>query len=120
MTEQCSSDIVERLRVLQTHERMFCATYQDISKEAADEIERLRGLAQAAQQPRWRHKKRGTFYTEIGRGTLQAEPSADLCEGDEIIFYRGDDGRLWCRRVEEFEDGRFEAVAVASARMAKR
>ena len=59
---------------------------------------------------RWRHVKRGTEYTEIGRAELQAA-NGPVAEGNILVIYRGDDGRLWSRREDEFADGRFERVA---------
>lgn len=59
---------------------------------------------------RWRDKKRGTYYTEVGLAALQtAEPIPD---GTALIVYRGDDGLLWARPSTEFKDGRFERVDV--------
>ncbi len=58
---------------------------------------------------RWRHLKRGTEYTEIGRAQLQVA-SSDPVEGSELVIYRGDDGKLWARETGEFEDGRFEPL----------
>lgn len=77
-----------------------------IQKEAADEIERLRS-ALSVETTKWRHKTRGTIYVEIGRGTMQ--DISDL-DNEPVVIYRGDDGRLWVRTVDEFEDGRFERV----------
>ena len=57
---------------------------------------------------RWRHVERGTVYEEIGRAELQA--AMDLIEGDTLVIYRGEDGKLWARQEDEFEDGRFEAL----------
>jgi hypothetical protein len=69
-------------------------------------------LAQApatSTAPRWRHLARGTTYTELGRGKLQAS-TRPVVEGDEIVAYRGDDGAWWFRERGEFEDGRFERM----------
>ena len=66
-----------------------------------------------AGEVRWRHKARGTTYTEIGRGRFQGTVAGMDCGDHEpVVLYRADaDGSLWCRTVEEFDDGRFEPAA---------
>jgi hypothetical protein len=69
---------------------------------------------------RWRHKKRGSTYTEVGRGRMQCEwlMDYDNTEGGgtradlaPVVVYRADvDGSLWVRPEDEFMDGRFEPV----------
>jgi hypothetical protein len=58
---------------------------------------------------RWRHKKHGTTYTEIARATLQSSIPYPR-EGDAMVVYRADDGSVWVREAQEFEDGRFEEI----------
>lgn len=67
----------------------------------------------------YRHKKRGTEYMLIGFGKMQAKnwhdkewPSDHISvDMREVAIYRSvDDGSLWVRPREEFEDGRFEKV----------
>ncbi len=58
----------------------------------------------------WRHKKRGTAYEEIGRAELQ-DATGSATEGCTLVIYRGEDGKLWARQENEFEDGRFEEVS---------
>lgn len=59
---------------------------------------------------RWRHKRRGTTYTAVAIGELQMSAD-DLCDGEEMMIYRSDDGKWWVRRREEFEDGRFDRIS---------
>jgi hypothetical protein len=59
---------------------------------------------------RWKHKKRGTSYTEIARGSLQSNDPGGLSANEPMVVYRGDDGKVWIRDATEFEDGRFEAL----------
>ena len=71
--------------------------------------------------PTHRHKKRGTDYALIGYGKMQAEdwfertpPHGDPASIDmsEVAIYQSvDDGSLWVRPREDFEDGRFEDLA---------
>lgn len=62
---------------------------------------------------RWRHLKRGSVYSIVGRGKIQTDtPLTDMAE---VVVYVpeyanpfGDDTEVWVRPVEEFFDGRFE------------
>jgi hypothetical protein len=58
---------------------------------------------------RWRHKKRGSTYIEVGTAELQT--SAYIVEGAKLTIYRSEhDERLWARPEAEFKDGRFEPL----------
>ena len=56
----------------------------------------------------FRHKKRGTDYALVGTLTVQCE--TPLKDGDEVLTYIDETGRMWGRRGPEFFDGRFEEV----------
>lgn len=64
-------------------------------------------------KPLWRHVKRGTVYTEIGRGKVQTY--TPLTDYAEVVVYRGQEGDTWVRPVGEFEDGRFAALTTAQS-----
>jgi hypothetical protein len=62
----------------------------------------------------YRHKKRGTLYRLVGIGKMQAETwhdkdtFGDPVDMAEVAVYQSlDDGAIWVRPREEFEDGRF-------------
>jgi hypothetical protein len=55
---------------------------------------------------RWRHEKRGTLYTELGRARLQCA-GAVLSDDEPMVVYVDDDGQMWVRSEREFMDGRF-------------
>ena len=58
--------------------------------------------------PQYRHKKRGTTYTVMGRATLQAEGPLD---NTKVVIYQSNiDGSMWVRPEAEFFDGRFEHI----------
>ena len=58
---------------------------------------------------RYRHVKRGTVYEIVGEAELQTNAD-NLVDGSQMMVYRGEDGKLWCRHYDEFHDGRFAAM----------
>lgn len=68
-------------------------------------------------QPTHRHVKRGTEYQLVGIGKVQAEDwytskneNIRTVDMREVAIYCGDDGQLWVRPIEDFNDGRFEVL----------
>jgi hypothetical protein len=64
---------------------------------------------------KWRHKKRGSTYEEVGRAKLQASDIGGMSDMQPMVVYRGEDGQLWVRPEDEFMDGRFEAIDAEKA-----
>jgi hypothetical protein len=62
----------------------------------------------------YRHRRRGTVYTVIGRANLQTD--RPVSDDETLVIYRGKDGDLWARPVREFRDGRFEPLPNGRAR----
>ena len=60
---------------------------------------------------RWKHKKTGGSYREIGRGRMQA--AIGTVDMDHVVIYQSEkDGSLWVRPTGEFDDGRFEQLPI--------
>lgn len=99
----------------------------------ADYEQRIRSALVKAPAPvaTHRHKKRGTEYVLIGIGKMQTsewmelENYKDACGYVPVdmrpvaIYQSVDDGSLWGRPIEEWEDGRFEVIAAPSQPQAK-
>ena len=58
-------------------------------------------------ETRWRHRKRGSVYTQVGVASVQS--TVPIGEPDDLLIYRGEDGRLWARPLREFLE-RFDPV----------
>lgn len=67
------------------------------------------GIRPVGWEPSHRHKKRGSAYRVLGRGQLQTEEV--IGDGEPLTIYQGEDGSLWARPVDEFNDGRFEPLS---------
>ncbi|USN16059.1 hypothetical protein PAPPERLAPAPP_03180 [Brevundimonas phage vB_BpoS-Papperlapapp] len=66
-------------------------------------------LAEAAERPTLRHKKRGTTYAVHAVGMLQTE--RPLTDGAALTIYRDEiDGAWFLRPPAEMQDGRFASV----------
>jgi len=60
---------------------------------------------------RYRHKKRGGTYTRLGDAPLQCAEPFTAAEGAIFTVYMAEaSGKLYVRPINEFDDGRFEAL----------
>ena len=94
---------------------------KDWQKEAKDNVHVAQALRQAQaaitamsslaakDAEKFRHEKRGTVYEVVGTAELQMTYD-NLVDGSDLVIYRGEDGKLWCREEGEFHDGRFQAL----------
>ena len=51
----------------------------------------------------WRHIKSGRLYVTVGKCRLEATAAP-------AVLYRGEDGTVWARDMDEFLDGRFDCT----------
>lgn len=82
------------------------ALQQEVARlmQRIDELERAAGLG----APTHRHLKRGSVYAQLGLGQVQS--SRPIVEGDVLTIYRAENGSLWARPEQEFNDGRFKPL----------
>jgi hypothetical protein len=57
---------------------------------------------------RWHHISRNSDYKALGVASVQA--GVPIVEGDSVMVYVGEDGKLWVRPEYEFNDGRFQKI----------
>lgn len=124
----------ERGKAEPSEAEVEAAAQSEMLRSTFDAAIKARALAHPPGQPlpRYRHKKRGTEYEMLGIGVMQAEgwydgavykapgghPSVDM---RPVAIYRAlEDGSLWARPREEFEDGRFEPVAALQSKEGER
>lgn len=98
--------------------------------DLADKLEsRLAALSDTAGQPeRWRpthqHVKRASTYRVIGEAEAQVSTGAinfacysrQIEDGSRLTVYQGEDGKLWVRFTDEFNDGRFVQLPAEGGR----
>ena len=73
-------------------------------------------LSAPAADDGWRptHRHRGGMECEV-IGTAQVQTVTGLCDYDEVTIYREEDGTMWARGSDEFNDGRFTALHPAAS-----
>jgi len=77
------------------------AAFDILAKDVQQQID--------APKRKWYHLKRGTKYVENDRAKIQIATTPPV-EGDVVVVYRGENGDVYCRKQEEFEDGRFKEI----------
>ncbi len=113
---------------LQSYEAAKAAAQADFERRI---LSALAHPVQPGWRPTHRHVKRGSEYMLLGIGKMQTsnwmdeqwshEPQSgnppqrtlDPVDMREVAIYRAEDGQLWVRPREEFEDGRFETIPAA-------
>lgn len=86
-----------------------------IDSDAAKIRAALQQAPDALWQPTHRHVRRGSLYQKIGNAQLQIDKPRQFSDYAYMIVYRGEDGFLWVRPVDEFIDGRFAELPTPQA-----
>lgn len=130
-----TKELVDRLRWIVNSKNMNSLTMAaEVMNKLSDIVTALEA-ATPQRQRRWRHKKTGDTYVEVGRGKMQSDDlvllnhdyTGEITHDDylsyvsvrigrcgdmlDVVTYRSEkDGKLWTRPTYEFEDGRFEEI----------
>jgi hypothetical protein len=105
-------DIIVRAKQTQCCDPIIDGVLGSLIKECEDLRSRQAAEASVAEsRPQWRHIKRGSIVTEVGRGLAQVSVHP-IEEMSAVVIYEHD-GALWVRNAVEFDDGRFEKIAAA-------
>jgi hypothetical protein len=67
-------------------------------------------VANGRKASRWRSKSSQLVYSELCRGKLELTYNRALIEGDRVVVYQSEDGKIYLRPEVEFDDGRYEAM----------
>lgn len=80
--------------------------------EAAAALRSVAGQEPVTNSPHYRHKKRGSIVREVARGFAQVahHPIEEMTA--VVIYQHVGDGKWWVRNAVEFDDGRFEPLAL--------
>lgn len=85
------------------------ATMRRLKSEVSELLQAVKVLSgSTTEEDLWQHIRSKCVYELIGTASIKTEqPLEDMAS---VVVYRGENGSLWARRRDEFNDGRFRQV----------